>query len=133
MGFAKKIDHVAIAVKDLDAAVQTFTTNLGFPVERVGEVPRLGIRSAWLTIGDAALELFQPLSAGNPAAQFIAERGEGMYVLALEVGSMAAAVGRLAQQGIAVAVQQLDDGTKVAFLSPKVTHGVTLQLIEHPT
>ena len=132
MALAKKIDHVAIAVKDLDAAVKTFTSNFGFPVERTGEVPRLGIRSAFLTVGDAALEVFQPTSAGNPAAQFIAERGEGLYALSLEVASMATAAKMLAKKGIEVSVQQLDDGTKTAFISPKATHGVLLQLIEHP-
>jgi len=133
MGLAKKIDHVAIAVKDLDAAVRTFTRNLGFPVERLDEVPQVGIRSVFLKIGDAALELFQPTIAGNAAAQFLAERGEGLYVLSLEVASMATATETLAKKGIEVVVEQLDDGKKVAFLSPAVTHGVLLQLIEHPT
>lgn len=132
MGIAKKIDHVAIAVKDLDAAVRTFTANFGFPIERIGDVPALNIRRAFLTIGDASLELFQPTSDTNPGAKFIAERGEGMYILSLEVDDVTAATAALSQKGIKVNVQNIPNGPRLAFISPKATHGVLLQLIEHP-
>lgn len=130
MAFAKKIDHVAIAVKDLDAALRTFTDNFGFPVERSGEVPQLSMRNAFLTIGDASLELFQPTSDKNPALKFIAERGEGMYLLSLEVEQLTEVAEQLRAKGIKVAVQQVGD-RKIGFISPKHTHGVLLQLIEH--
>jgi len=132
MTIAKKIDHIAIAVKDLDAAVKTFTGNFGFPIERMGEVPALNIRRAFLTIGDASLEIFQPTSDANPGAKFIAERGEGMYILSLEVEDLDAATGALAKQGITANVRDIPNGPRLAFISPKVTHGVLLQLIEHP-
>ena len=132
MVVAKKIDHIAIAVKDLDAAVKTFTGNFGFPIERIGDVPALNIRRAYLTIGDAWLEIFQPTSDANPAAKFIAERGEGMYVLSLEVDDLQAAVQALGQKGIKVNVQHVPNGPLLGFISPKATHGVLLQLIEHP-
>ncbi len=132
MGLAKKIDHVAIAVQDLDAAVRTFTANFGFPVERLGAVPALGIRRAFLGVGDAWLELFQPTTEQNPAAKFLAERGEGMYILSLEVDDLNTAVQALAAQGITVNVQQVPNGPKLGFISPKKTHGVLLQLLEQP-
>ncbi len=132
MALAKKIDHVAIAVKDLDAAVKTFTGNFGFPIERIGAVPQLHIRRAFLTIGDASLELFQPTSEQNPGAKFLTERGEGMYLLSLEVDDITTAAAALAQKGIKVSVQTMDTGMKLGFISPKATHGVLLQLIEHP-
>jgi methylmalonyl-CoA epimerase len=131
MAVAKKIDHIAIAVKDLDAAVQTFTGNFGFPVERMGDVPALNIRRAFLTIGDAWLELFQPTSDANPAAKFLTERGEGMYVLSLEVDSVEAAAAALAEKGVKVNVQSIPNGPRLGFISPKHTHGVLLQLIEN--
>jgi methylmalonyl-CoA/ethylmalonyl-CoA epimerase len=131
MSIAKKIDHVAIAVKDLDAAVKTFTGNFGFPIERMGDVPQLNIRRAFLTIGDAWLEIFQPTSAANPAAKFIAERGEGMYILSLEVDDLNAAADALGKKGIKVTVQEIANGPRLGFISPKATHGVLLQLIEH--
>ncbi|HEX7407550.1 MAG TPA: VOC family protein [Candidatus Binatia bacterium] len=132
MPLAKKIDHVAIVVKDLDAAVKTFTANFAFPVERSGVTPQLNMRWAFLSIGDAALELFQPTSAANPGMQFLSERGEGMYAVSLEVESLADAVAHLAKKGITARIQSLHEGTKVCFISPKHTHGVLLQLIEHP-
>jgi len=131
MGFAKKIDHVAIAVKDLDAAVQTFTRNFGFPVER-GDVPQLDMHLAYLTIGDASVELFQPTSDENPAKKFLDERGEGMYLLSLEVEQLSEVAEQLEKKGIKVSVTTFDEGTKIGMISPKLTHGVLLQLMEHP-
>jgi methylmalonyl-CoA epimerase len=134
MALAKKIDHVAVAVKDLDAAVQTFTANFGFPVTRRADVAQLGISLAMLKIGDAELELFTPTAADNPPAQFVAERGEGMYVLSLETDNLDAAVQALRARGIKVGdVTPTGDGRgRLVYVSPKATHGVLLQLIEHP-
>jgi methylmalonyl-CoA/ethylmalonyl-CoA epimerase len=134
MGLAKKIDHIAVAVKDLDAAVKTFTSNFGFPVTRRAEVGQLGIALAMLKIGDAEIELFTPTKADNPPAKFITERGEGMYVLSLETNNLDAAVQSLRAQGIKVGdVSPTGDGrSRLVYISPKATHGVLLQLIEHP-
>lgn len=131
MGFAKKIDHIAIAVKDLDTAVKTFTDTFAFPVERSGDVPALGIRNAFLGIGDASLEMFQPTTEDNPTAKFLAEHGEGMYLLSLEVDDLTAAAAQLQEKGIKVSVQDVPGGPRLGFISPKKTHGVLLQLIEH--
>jgi len=133
MPLATKIDHIAIAVKDLDAALKRFTANFGFPVVGLGEVPALNIRRAFLTIGDASLELFQPTSETSPAAKALTERGEGMYVLSLEVDDLNVATATLADKGIKVSVQNIPNGPRLGFISPKSTHGVLLQLIEHPT
>jgi methylmalonyl-CoA/ethylmalonyl-CoA epimerase len=132
MSIAKKIDHVAIAVKDIDAAVKTFTENFGLPVGRRGEVPQLAMRNAFLSIGDASLELFQPTSEKNPGLKFVSERGEGLYLLSIEVGDLTEVAAQLGSKGIKVAVQQVGD-RKIGFISPKHTHGVLLQLIEHPS
>jgi methylmalonyl-CoA/ethylmalonyl-CoA epimerase len=131
MAIAKKIDHVAIVVKDLDAAVKTFTANFPFPVERSGDAPQLNMSWTFLRIGDASLELFQPTSKANPGMQFLSERGEGLYAISLEVDSLADAVEHLAQKGISTRIQSPHPDTKVCFISPKHTHGVLLQLIEH--
>ena len=133
MPLAKKIDHIAIAVKDLDSAVQTFTSNFGFPVTRRADVAALGISLALLRIGDAELELFQPTVTDNPPAKFLADRGEGMYVLSLETDNLDAALHALSAKGIRVGqVTPTSDGKgRSAYVSPKATHGVLLQLIEH--
>jgi len=130
MALAKKIDHIAIAVKDLDTAVQTFTATFGFPVARRGENAQLGLRNAFLQVGDAELELFTPTKPENPATKFLAEQGEGMYVLSLEVDDLDQAINTLTARGIKVgAIMPIPNG-RLAFISPKATHGVLLQFIE---
>jgi methylmalonyl-CoA/ethylmalonyl-CoA epimerase len=69
---AQRIDHVAIAVKDLEAAVTTYQHNFGLDKVREGAVPSLGIRNAFLQIGDAQIELITPLSDQGPVADFVA-------------------------------------------------------------
>jgi methylmalonyl-CoA/ethylmalonyl-CoA epimerase len=132
MGLTKKIDHVAIVVKDVDAAVGTFSRHFGFPVESGGAAAEPGTRRARLRIGDATLDLLGPAGATSPAAQFLADRGEGMYQLVLEVDDVAAAADQLRARGIACDSQQLASGAKLGILDPSKTHGVPLALIEHP-
>lgn len=130
MAVAKKIDHIAIAVKDLDAALQTFGRNFAFPRASVPE-ENPQERRAGLTIGDSMLQLLQPAPAGTQAAEFLQARGEGMYVLSLEVEDLDAAVAHLASKGIAATPQDGPGGTRCCNVSPEVTHGVPLQLVQH--
>lgn len=133
MALVKKIDHIAIVVKDLDAAVKTFTANFGFPVTRQEDLAAFGIRNAMLAIGDAEIELFSPTKAESPARKFLDEQGEGMYVLSLEVESLDQATQALAAKGIKVGPPlPTSDGGRLVFISPKATHGVLLQFIERP-
>ena len=127
---AQRIDHVVIAVKDLEAAVATYTHN--FALEKVceGEVPALGIRNAFLQIGDAQIELVTPLSADSPVGKFLQTHGEGLYLLALEVDDLDAAVATLQAQGTRVNITTGSSGQRLAFISPRATHGVLLQLLE---
>lgn len=124
----KRIDHVGIVVKDLDEAKKTFEHHYGFSADpgRGGEVPALGIKNAFLPIGDAALELIQPLGGEGPVAKFANERGEGMFLLSIEVDDLEAAVKHLREAGARVG----DPANGVAFVSTRSTHGVNLQLIQ---
>ena len=127
---AKRIDHVVIAVKDLDTAVATYQHNFGLEKVSGGEVPALGIRNAFLQIGEAQIELITPLSEQGPVADFLARQGEGMYLLALEVDNLDDAVATLQHQGTRVHVATGSTGQRLAFVSPRATHGVLLQLLE---
>ncbi len=127
---AKRIDHVVIAVKDLEAAVATYQENFGLAKASEGEVPALGIRNAFLQIGDAQIELMTPLSDEGPVADFLAKHGGGMYLLSLEVDDLDAAIAELQAKGIRVNVAQGAAGQRLAFVSPRGTHGVLLQLLE---
>ena len=127
---AKRIDHIAIAVKNLDAAVAAYQHNFGLTKIRGGEVPALGIRNAFLQIGDAQIELIMPLTEQGPVADFLAKQGGGMYLLALEVDKLDDAIASLQSQGARVNVATGSTGQRLAFVSPRATHGVLLQLLE---
>ena len=125
---AKKIDHVGIVVKDLDQGLQTFANNFGFQPDasRGGEVERLGIKNAFVPVGDSDLEFIQPTTDSGPVATFANDRGEGMFLLSIAVDNVAAAVEHLRALGYRAG----DPAGNVAFVSMKSTHGVNLQLVQ---
>lgn len=125
---AKRIDHVGIVVKDLDAALQTYSRNFGFSVnpDKGGEVAALGIKNAFMPVGESDLEFIQPLTGEGPVAKFAQERGEGQFMLSIEVEDVQAAVDHLRSLGARAG----DPNNGVAFVSMKSTHGVNLQLVQ---
>ena len=127
---ATRIDHVAVVVKDLEAAVATYQHNFDLEKAGGGEVPSLGIHNAFLQIGGARIELVTPTSATGPVAEFLEQRGEGMYLLSLEVEDLDKAVTHLEATGARVRVAAGSTGQRLAFVSPKSAHGVLLQLFE---
>ena len=127
---ATRIDHVAVVVKDLEAAVATYQHNFDLEKAGGGEVASLGIHNAFLQIGDARIELMMPTSATGPVADFLEQRGEGMYLLSLEVEDLDEAVAHLQGAGARVRLAEGSTGQRLAFVSPKSTHGVLLQLLE---
>ncbi|MGE3075567.1 MAG: VOC family protein [Dehalococcoidia bacterium] len=125
---AKRIDHVGIVVKDLDTAVATYSKNFGFEVNAAkgGDNAALGIKNAFVPVGDADLEFIQPMTEEGPVAQFAKDRGEGTFMLSIEVDDIDAAVEHLRAQGARVGAPN----NGVAFVSMKSTHGVNLQLVQ---
>lgn len=130
MSTMKKIDHLAIVVKDVDTAVATFSRHFGFPVAPGSAGAEPVARRVRLRIGDATLDLCAP-APGSPAAAFLAERGEGMYQLVLEVDDLATAAEHLRAHGVPVTSTTAGPGAKVALLEPQYTHGVPMALVEH--
>ena len=125
---AKRIDHVGIVVKDLETALATYSKNFGFAVDgsRGGDVPALGIRNAFMPVGASDLEFIQSTTETGPVAQFAKDRGEGAFMLSIEVEDINAAVEHL--RGLGARVGEPTNG--VAFVSMKSTHGVNLQLVQ---
>jgi len=126
---AKRLDHVVIAVKDLEGSVATYQKNFGLTREEPHDVPALGIRNTFMPIGDAKIEFVTPLGDNSPITQFITKSGEGMYLLALDVDYLPGAVAALADKGIKANLVKATDGNDIAFISPRHTHGVLLQLL----
>jgi methylmalonyl-CoA/ethylmalonyl-CoA epimerase len=125
---AKRLDHVVIAVNDLEAAVATYQNNFGLEREEAKDVPALGLRNTFLPIGDAKIEMVTPLGDNSPIGQFIAKKGEGMYLLSLDVDYLDGAIKAFAAKGIKANVIKGSTGD-IAMISPKHTHGVLLQLL----
>ncbi len=124
----KKIDHVGIVVKNLEAAVATYEQNFGFKQDtsRGGEIAALGVKNAYVPVGESDLEFIEPLGDEGPVAKFAAERGEGTFLLSIEVDNVEAAVEALRATGARVG----DANNGLAFVSMKSTHGVNLQLVQ---
>ncbi len=125
---AKRIDHIGIVVKDLQQALQTYERHFDFRADpaRGGDVPALGIKNAFVPVGESDLEFIQPTSSEGPVATFAQERGEGTFMLSLAVDDIDAAVAHLRGLGARVG----DPRNGVAFVSMKSTHGVNLQLVQ---
>jgi methylmalonyl-CoA epimerase len=125
---AKRIDHIGIVVKDLQEGLGTFEKNFGFRADpaRGGEVAALGIKNAFVPVGDADLELIQPVAEEGPVASFAKDRGEGTFMLSIEVDDLAATVEHLRALGARVG----NPAGNVAFVSARSTHGVNLQLVQ---
>lgn len=124
----KKIDHVGIVVKNLEEGVATYEQNFGFKQDpsRGGEVAALGLKNAYVPVGESDLEFIESLGDEGPVAKFAAERGEGTFLLSIEVENVEAAVEALRATGARVG----DANNGLAFVSMKSTHGVNLQLVQ---
>lgn len=130
-----RVDHIGIAVKGLEERLSFWRDALGLSVSGIEEVATEKVRVAFLPAGSARLELIEATSPDSPIAKFIDKRGEGLQQLALAVDSVQEVLDRLRARGIPL----LDDapragaeGTRVAFLHPKATGGVLVELVEHP-
>ena len=130
------IDHVAIAVENLDAAIQVFESVLGMKVKHREDVAGFKVKIATLATGGTDIELIQATSADSPVAKFVAERGAGIHHIALAVPDIESALALLREQGVHLIDQTPrpgKDGSRVAFIHPKSTSRVLCELVENRT
>jgi methylmalonyl-CoA/ethylmalonyl-CoA epimerase len=128
-----KLDHIGIAVKSLDAAKKIYE-DLGLKIEHVETVETQKVRTAFLSVGDANLELLEPSSADSTIAKFIEKRGEGIHHICLRVDDIEAHLTRLKERGyrlINEAPVPGAHGCRVAFLHPAAGNGVLIELSEN--
>ncbi len=131
----RKIDHVGIAVQDLEKQTAFYRDVLGLEFEGFEDLPERGLRVAVFRVGDVHIELLQPTTPDSTMAKFIEKSGEGIHHLAFAVDDATSELERLTGAG----VQTIDaqprpgaGGAKVAFLHPKSTFRVLMELCEHP-
>ncbi|MCC7353162.1 MAG: methylmalonyl-CoA epimerase [Anaerolineae bacterium] len=128
----KRLDHIAIAVKDIQAALAVYEGALGLACTLVEEIPEQKVKVAFLPTGDSEIELLEPTTEDSGVARFLEKRGEGMHHICVEVDDIEATLAELRARGTPL----LDDKPKhgahgrIAFLNPRGTHGVLIELVE---
>ena len=129
-----QIAHIGIAVKDLDAAVKTYTESLGVELEETVESPETGMKAAMLKIGGSALELLAPIGDQGVIAKFLESRGEGIHHVSIEVDDIEKTLESMAAGGIQLIDKTPRQGIegKVAFIHPRSMNGVLVELVEKP-
>lgn len=128
-----RVDHVGIAVKDLAASVKWYEETLGLHSKGTEVVQEQQVTVAFLPCGDSELELLESTSPDGPIARFIEKNGEGIQHIAIRVDDIDAALAELKEKGVRLIDQTPRygaGGARIAFLHPKATHGVLLELCE---
>jgi methylmalonyl-CoA/ethylmalonyl-CoA epimerase len=128
-----EIDHVAIAVGDLDAAVEFYGRVFGATVTHREVVESDGVEEALLQVAESYVQLLTPTRPDSPVARFLDKRGEGLHHVGYRVDDCAAALEAMKAAG-AVAIDEAprpgSRGTTVAFIHPKSTHGTLIELVQ---
>ncbi len=129
----EKINHVGIAVKNLENSIPLYRDQMGMEFEGTEEVAEQKVRVAFLKIGESRIELLEPTAPDSPVAKFLEKNGEGVHHLAYEVVDIVQALVELQQKG----VRLIDEtprhgahGSLIAFLHPKATGGILTEICQ---
>ncbi len=128
-----RIDHIGIAVQDIQEALKFYEDALGMKLERVVEEEGGRTEVAFLPVGESDVELVEPKDTDSGLAKYLAKRGEGIHHICFEVDDIEAALARLKEHG----AQMIDEtprqnarGQRYAFVHPKSAHGVLIELYQ---
>ena len=127
------IDHVGVAVSDLDRAIALYEGTFGMPLVHRETVEAQGVEAVLLDVGDGHIELLSPLGADTVVGKFVEKRGEGLHHVAYRVDDIDAALANLRKVGVDLIDSEARvgiRGSRVAFLHPKSTGGVLTELVE---
>jgi methylmalonyl-CoA epimerase len=127
------IDHVGVAVEDLDAAIALYEQTLGMPLVHRETVAEQGVEAVLLDVGPSHVELLRPLGPDTPVGKFLARKGPGLHHVAYRVADIDAALAELKARDVLL----IDSvprtgirGSRVAFLHPKATGGVLTEIVQ---
>lgn len=127
------IDHLGVAVKDLDQATSVYGDVLGFEISGTEALPDRGLEVRFVETGNSRIELLGATRDDSEISGFLAKRGEGIHHICVRVRDIDAAVAEMSERGARIVgdgVQKGAHDTRVAFLHPKSTHGVLIELVE---
>jgi methylmalonyl-CoA/ethylmalonyl-CoA epimerase len=127
------IDHIGVAVKDINAALELFQQVFGAPPAEVVEVADQGVRGTLIQVGQTRLELLEPLSEDTAVGRFIQRRGEGLHHLALNVSDISGKLKVLEGHGFHLVDREPRPGLSgvVAFIHPNSLFGILTELVEN--
>ncbi len=129
----KKIDHIGIAVKNLEAQIKYYSEILGLECSGIEEVAEQKVRVAMFPVGEVRIELLEPSSPDSPIARFLEKKGEGIHHIAYRVSDLKGQLTKLEEKEIQLIDREPRAGAgghKIAFLHPKSTFGVLTELCE---
>lgn len=129
----KKIEHIGIAVKDLEASNTLFASLFGEKHYKIEEVESEGVKTSFFKTGPNKIELLQATNENSPIAKFIEKKGEGIHHIAFAVENIEEEVKRLIQEGFKIINETPKKGADnkwVVFLHPKTTNGVLIELCQ---
>lgn len=133
MAILKKVDHIGIAVKNLDETIPYYTETLGLTVLKIEEVASESVRVAFIDAGNVKLELLEPMSEKSAIHSFIEKKGEGIHHIAFGVEGIEERMNELREKGVRILNEQPKigaGGAQVAFLHPKSSYGVLYELCD---
>ncbi|SHH42463.1 methylmalonyl-CoA epimerase [Caloranaerobacter azorensis DSM 13643] len=129
----KKVDHIGIAVKNLEETLKFYKEVLGLELNGIEIVEQQKVKVAFLPIGDTEIELLESTDKEGPIAKYIEKKGEGIQHIAYRVDDIEKAIEEMKSKGI----RMIDEkprygagGAKIAFLHPKSTYGVLIELCQ---
>ncbi len=128
-----KIEHIGIAVKNIDESNDLFTNLFGKKHYKTEEVESEGVKTSFFKIGENKIELLEATNSDSPIAKFIEKKGEGIHHIAFDVDDIEAEIKRLKEEGFIVlneVPKKGADNKLVAFLHPKATNGVLIELCQ---
>jgi methylmalonyl-CoA epimerase len=132
----RRIDHIGVAVADLEAAVALHEQTYGMPVAHRETVADQGVEAVLLDVGESHVELLRPLGDDTPVGRFLAKRGPGLHHVAYQVADIDAALAELRARGtrlIDAAPRVGIRGSRVAFVHPSASAGILTELVEPAT
>jgi methylmalonyl-CoA/ethylmalonyl-CoA epimerase len=135
MTVLKRLDHVAILVPDLDDALDFWQDQLGLNLDHVETISSMAVKIAFLPLGESEIELVQPTTEDSGLARYLEKRGPGLHHICIEVEDIAAKLAELRSKDVRLIDEEpvmMDDGRQLAFIHPKSTGGVLVELYELP-
>ncbi len=128
-----RIDHIGVAVEDIDAAMELYRDGLGMREQHRETVEGFGVEAVLLEVGDGHVELLRPLSAESAVGRFLERNGPGIHHVAYQTDDIDSALGEVRAAGLRLIDEEPRTGirqSRVAFLHPKATGGVLTELVE---